>query len=291
MVSASRARGTGVALALGAMLSIQLGAALTVGLFDEVGAAGSLWLRLVVAALVLLVVVRPRVRGRSRHDLLAVLALGVASGGLNLAFYEAAARIPLGVVVTIQFLGPLGVGLLGARRPRDVAWVALAAGGVVLLSAGEGSGELDSWGLVLAALAGVGWGSYILLTKHVGAVFPGLEGLALSMAVAAVVVAPAGLAAGGERLVEPGVLLAGAALSLFLLGPYWAELEALRRLPAGPFGVLMSLEPAIGAAWGFLLLAQGLALAQVLAIALVMTASIGATLSGHPEMAEGPPRT
>lgn len=291
MVGAPRARGTGIALALGAMLAIQLGAALTVGLFDEVGAAGSLWLRLAVAALVLVAVARPRLRGRPRRDLVAVVALGVASGGLNLAFYEAIARIPLGIVVTIQFLGPLGVGLVGARRPRDVLWVALAGGGVALLSAGEGSGDLDPWGLALAALAGVGWGSYILLTKHVGRVFAGVDGLALSMAVAAVVVAPAGLVAGGERLVEPGVLVAGAALSVFLLGPYWAELEALRRLPAAPFGVLMSLEPAIGAAWGFLLLAQGLALAQVMAIVLVMTASIGATLSGHPEMAEGPPPT
>jgi inner membrane transporter RhtA len=281
-------RASGIGLALASMTTIQLGAALSEPLFDRVGAAGLVALRLLLAALILWPFARPRVRGRSRGDLGAAIALGVCSGLLTLAFFEAIARIPLGVAVTIEFLGPLGVALAGSRHARDVAWVVLAGAGVALLTLGEGAGEsLDPIGVALAGVAALCWGAYILLTKRVGARWAGLEGLSVSLGVAALVTLPVGAAAGGGELLAPEVLLAGIGLALLVpLLPYMFELIALRRLPTALFGVIMSLEPAIAALLGLLILDQRLALSGVAAIALVVVASAGATLGS----AESPPR-
>jgi inner membrane transporter RhtA len=281
-------RASGIGLALASMTTIQLGAALSEPLFDRVGAAGLVALRLLLAALILWPFARPRVRGRSRGDLGAAIALGVCSGLLTLAFFEAIARIPLGVAVTIEFLGPLGVALAGSRHARDVAWVVLAGAGVALLTLGEGAGEsLDPIGVALAGVAALCWGAYILLTKRVGARWAGLEGLSVSLGVAALVTLPVGVAAGGGELLAPEVLLAGIGLALLVpLLPYMFELIALRRLPTALFGVIMSLEPAIAALLGLLILDQRLALSGVAAIALVVVASAGATLGS----AESPPR-
>jgi inner membrane transporter RhtA len=274
-------RAPGIALTLASMTTIQLGAALSEPLFDRVGAAGTVALRLVLAALMLWPLARPRLRGRSRADLGAAVALGACSGLLTLAFFEAIARIPLGVAVTIEFLGPLSVALAGSRHARDAAWVLLAGAGVALLTLGDGAGEpLDVAGVGFAAVAAVGWAGYILLTKRVGARWAGFGGLSVSLAVAAVVTLPAGVAGAGSELLAPEVLLAGVGLALLMpLLPYALELVALRRLPTALFGVIMSLEPAIAALLGFVILGQGLAVSGVVAIAMVSVASAGATLS------------
>jgi len=223
---------------------------------------------------------RPRLRGRTRQDLAAVVVLGACSGGLTLCFFEAIARIPLGVAVTIEFLGPLGVALAGSRHGRDVAWVVLAGAGVALLTLGEGAGgPLDIVGVGFAGVAAAFWAAYILLTKRVGARWAGLEGLSVSLAVAALVTLPAGVAAAGTELLVPEVLLAGLGLALLMpLAPYAFELIALRRLPTALFGVIMSLEPAIATLLGLLILSQGIALTGVIAIAMVSVASAGAAL-------------
>ncbi len=274
------ARAPGIALAVASMTTIQLGAALSEPLFDRVGAAGTVALRLALAALILWPFARPRLRGRSREDLGAAVALGACSGLLTLAFFEAIARIPLGVAVTIEFLGPLGVALAGSRRARDVGWVLAAGAGVVLLTLGDGAGEpLDAAGVAFALVSAVCWAGYILLTKRVGARWAGLEGLSVSLVVAALVALPAGVAGAGVELLAPELLLAGVGLALLIpLLPYAFELIALRRLPTALFGVIMSLEPAIAALLGFLILDQGLAPTRNVAIAVDSIAPAGAPL-------------
>jgi inner membrane transporter RhtA len=271
------------------MTTLQLGAALSEPMFDRIGPAGLVALRLALAALVLWPFARPRLRGRTRVDVQAAVALGAVSGLLTVAFFESIARIPLGVAVTIEFLGPLGVALAGSRRPRDVAWVVLAGSGVVLLTLGDGAGEpLDTLGVALACMSGAGWAAYILLTKRVGARWPGLEGLSVSLLVAALITLPIGLASAGSEIVQPDVLLAGLGLALLIpLLPYVLELIALRRLPTALFSVLMSLEPAIAAVLGFVILDQRLATAGVIAVALVSVASAGATLSSKEKPVPG----
>jgi inner membrane transporter RhtA len=281
-------RAPGIGLALASMITIQLGAALSEPLFDRIGAAGSVALRLALAALILWPFARPRVRGRPRSDLRAAVALGACSGVLTLAFFEAIDRIPLGVAVTIEFLGPLGVALAGSHHARDVACVLLAGAGVALLTLGDGAGEpLEAGGVAFAALAAVCWAGYILLTKRVGARWAGLEGLSVSLFVAAAVTLPVGVADAGWELLDGDVLLAGVGLALLIpLLPYAFELVALRRLPTALFGVIMSLEPAIAALLGFLILGQRLAVSGAIAISMVVLASTGAALAGDPEPEE-----
>src|SRR5215210_4740621 len=195
-------RAPGIALAVASMTTIQLGAALSEPMFAEIGAAGTVALRLALAALILWPFARPSLRGRSRADLGAAVALGACSGLLTLAFFEAIARIPLGVAVTIEFLGPLGVALAGFRRARDVGWVVAAGAGVALLTLGDGAGEpLDAAGVGFALVSGACWAAYILLTKRVGARWAGLEGLSVSLVVAALVTLPVGIASAGGDLV------------------------------------------------------------------------------------------
>jgi inner membrane transporter RhtA len=270
---------TGVALAVGAMAIIQLGIVLSEPLLHELGPAGVVTLRLLVAAAFLWSLARPALRGRPRADLWPAIALGVCAGAQTLAFFAAIDRIPLGVAVAVEFLGPLSVGLAGSRRRLDALWVAAAAAGVALLTLGPGGGRLDAVGLALAGGAAVCWAGYIVLTKRVGARWGGLEGLAVSLAVAALLTLGPGVASAGTHLLEPGVLAAGAGLAILApLVPYALEMCALRRLPAGRFGVLMSLEPAIGALLGFALLGQHLGLAAIAAIGLILVASLGSTL-------------
>jgi len=270
--------GPAVLLVLGAVTSVQIGSALAATLFDELGATGAVFGRLLIAALVLLALWRPRPRGHARADLRLAALFGLVVGLMNWAFYLSLDRIPLGVAVTLEFVGPLGVAVAGSRRRRDLAWVALAALGILLLADPFSAAGLDLLGAALALTAGGLWAAYILLSARVGAAFPGGGGLALALAVGALVVAPAGIADAGSALLDPVLLLlvAGVAV-LSSVVPYSLELEALRRLPAAVFGVLMSLEPAVAALAGLVVLGQGLALAQVLAIACVVAASAGAT--------------
>jgi inner membrane transporter RhtA len=279
--TAERGRGSGAALALCSMSLVQLGAALAPPLFDRAGVAGVTWLRLLIGAAILVAFARPRLRGRSARDLWGAVGLGVAAAAMTLPFMLAIDRIPLGVVVTIEFLGPLAIGLSAARRLRDGLWVALAGGGVALLTLGDGTGgSLDPVGVLLAGAAGAGWALYILLTRRVGRAWTGVDGLAVAIAVAAVVTAPFGVPDGGGRLLQLDVLLPCAGLALLLpVLPYSFEMAALRRLPAASFGILMSLEPGIGALLGFVVLGQDLTAAGILAVGMVIAASAGATVT------------
>ncbi|HEU0024201.1 MAG TPA: EamA family transporter [Thermoleophilaceae bacterium] len=265
-------------LVLVAIASVQLGGALGKTLFDDVGPAGAVLLRVVLAAAVLAAAWRPRPRELDRADLWWIAAFGVSLAGMNLAFYAAIDRIPLGVAVTFEFVGPLGVAVAGSRRALDVLWVGLAAGGVLLLS-DFGSSDLDGTGVALALLAGAFWAAYILLSVRVGQRFEGGDGLALAMVVAAVLLVPVGVSDGGADLLVPGVLALGLAVAMLSsVIPYSLELEALRRLPAGVFGVLMSLEPAMAALAGYVVLGEELAARELLAVVLVVTASAGAAV-------------
>jgi inner membrane transporter RhtA len=279
-------RATATALVLGGIVSVQIGAAFATTLFDELGPGGTVFLRIAFAALLLLAIWRPALRlpAAGRND---VVLLGISLAAMNTSFYLALDRIPLGIAVTFEFVGPLAVAIVGSRRPLDLVWAGLAAAGLVLLAPFGGS-SLDGLGVALALTAGAFWAAYIVLTARVGRAFARGDGLAVAMAIAAIVVVPLGIAEGGAELFDLellGVALAVAVLSSAI--PYSLELEALRRLPEGTFGVLMSLEPAVAATVGFVGLGQDLSAREVVAIAFVLVASAGALrAAGTPRAAE-----
>ncbi|ATO13366.1 EamA family transporter [Micromonospora sp. WMMA2032] len=280
----SRAPGRlgGVALVLGGALSVQFGSAVAALLFPRTGVAGAVTLRLTLGALLMLVVCRPRLRGHGRGDWAAVIAFGLALAGMNSIFYQAIGRIPLGPAVTLEVLGPLALSVVGTRRLAAWCWAGLALAGVALLGQG-GFDRLDPLGVALALLAGTMWAAYIVCSARVGARFPRADGLALALAVAALVTLPIGLADAGGRLFHPAVLGLGAGLALLAsVLPYSLELAALRRLPTATFAVLMSLGPAIAALAGWLVLGQALHPVEVVAIGLVVAASAGAVRAATP---------
>jgi inner membrane transporter RhtA len=278
-----------VALVVVAVTSLQFGAGFAATLFDELGAGGAAFLRLAVAAVVLVVLWRPRPGGHSRRELATVAAFGVTLGAMNVAIYESFARIPLGIAVTIEFVGPLAVAILGSRRALDGVWVVLAGAGIVLLAdrGGEAAG-LDGLGVAFALAAGIAWAAYIGLSQRTGRIFPGASGLAVAMTVGAVLAAPLGIADAGSALLRPGLLASGAAVAIASsVLPYSLEMEALRRLPARVFGILMSLEPAVAALAGLLVLGQDLSAREWLAVALVVGASAGAATGARREPISG----
>ncbi|MEG8279319.1 EamA family transporter [Streptomyces sp. AHA2] len=265
-----------VGLVLAGGVSVQFGAAVAVTLMPRAGALGVVALRLLVAAVVLLLVCRPRLRGHSRADWGTVVAFGVTMAAMNGLFYQAVARIPLGPAVTLEVLGPLALSVVASRRAINVVWAALALAGVFLLGGGGFSG-LDPVGAAFALGAGAMWAAYIVFSARTGRRFPQADGLALAMAVGAVLFLPLGLAESGAKLFDPVTLGLGAAVALLSsVLPYTLELLALRRLPSSTFAILMSLEPALAAAAGFLILDQALAATEAAAIALVIAASMGA---------------
>jgi inner membrane transporter RhtA len=260
---------------LAGCVSVQFGGALAVTLMPRAGALGVVSLRLLVAAIVLLLVCRPRLRGHSRADWGTVVVFGITMAAMNGLFYQAVARIPLGPAVTLEVLGPLALSVLASRRAINVVWAGLALTGVFLL--GGGFGGVDPVGVAFALGAGAMWAAYIVFSARTGRRFPQADGLALAMAVGAVLFLPLGIAESGARLADPTtVALGGAVALLSSVLPYTLELLALRRLPASTFAVLMSLEPALAATAGFLVLGQSLSPLEVLAIALVVAASMGA---------------
>jgi inner membrane transporter RhtA len=261
---------------LGASVSVQFGGALAVTLIPQVGALGVVALRLLVAAIVLLVVCRPSLRGHSRTDWGTVVVFGITMAAMNGLFYQAVARIPLGPAVTLEVLGPLALSVLASRRALNVVWAGLALAGVFLLGGG-GFSSLDPVGVVFALGAGTMWAAYIIFSARTGRRFPQADGLALAMVVAAVAFLPLGIAESGTRLLTPTAIALGSAVAvLSSVLPYTFELLALRTLPASTFAILMSLEPAVAATAGFLILHQSLSVVESLAIALVIAASMGA---------------
>lgn len=277
-------------LVLAAICSVQLGAAFAKVLFEDLGPAGTVLLRTAFAAIILLAVWRPwrslNASGfAARDDALLVVAFGVTLAAMNLCFYEALSRVPLGIAVTLEFTGPLAVAVAGSRRALDVLWVVLAAAGILLLApiGALGASDVDPLGAGLALLAGAFWAAYILLGARTGRVFPGGTGLAMAMGLSTVLLVPFGVAGAGAALLDPRLLAAGLGVALLSSAiPYSLELEALRRLPARVFGVLMSLEPAVGALLGFVVLGEMLGLRAMVAIALVVTASVGVSLVKRP---------
>lgn len=264
-----------------AIVSAQLGASLAKFLFASLGPLATVSLRSAFAAIVLLLVWRPHLRGRPRADLLAALALGLTLAGLSLSFYSALARIPLGVAMTLEFAGPLGLALAASRRRLDLLWGVLATVGILVLS--PIGGAVDPLGAALALLGGAFWAAYILLSARIGRTIPGGAGLAMAMAVTAVVTLPFGVAAGERVAADPGVLLTALAVAMLSsVIPFSLELEALRRMPVRVFGVLMSLEPAIAALVGLVVLGETLGVREAVAIGLVVVASIGATRTAAP---------
>jgi inner membrane transporter RhtA len=272
-----RERAIALGLVLASVVSPQVGAAFAVTLFGELGAAGTAFLRLAIAAIVLWVIWRPRISGNLRL----AGAFGVALGLMNWSFYEAIARIPLGIAVTIEFAGPLLLAVIGSRRLLDGLWIVLAGAGIVLL-VGPGGGSMDPVGVGLALVAAVCWMAEISLSKRVGAVFPGGSGLAIAMVIGALVLLPVGLVESEAAFASPELL--GAAFLVAIASsvlPYSLELEALRRLPAAVYGVLMSLDPAVAAVAGFLVLNQAVGPREVIGIAMVIVASAGAAGLSH----------
>jgi inner membrane transporter RhtA len=266
-----------IALVLCGVTSIQFGAAVAATMFDDLGPAGTSALRLGWAAIILMVLFRPRVRGRSAADLRLVAVFGLTLGAMNLFFYEALDRIPLGVAVTIEFAGPLGVAVATSRSRLDLVWATLAAAGIILLSNPFGAG-IDTVGLILILAAAACWAAYILIAQRATASYESSDGLALAMVVAAIVpLIPGGVEA-GATLLQPEWLALGACVALASsVIPYSLETEALRRLPTSVFGVLMSIEPAVAALAGFLVLGQSLNARELVAMALVVVASVGSS--------------
>lgn len=268
---------SGALMCLLSMSSIQFGAALSAPAIAAYGPAGASWLRLVFAALILALVVRPPVLRYSREQWTSALVLGTTTALMTISFFASIQRIPLGLAVAIDFLGPLSVATFGYGLTRRLVWPVIAAAGVLFL-AYDGEGWVGNLpGVLFAAGAGTGWAIYILLTKKVGAAFKGLEGLSMSLLVAAVVATPFGFMGAVPKLDGFGLIeMAGLAILVPLL-PYTLEMIALRRMPTASFGILMSLEPAIGALAGFIILMQPMTLLQMMGTALVVAASAGAT--------------
>jgi inner membrane transporter RhtA len=255
---------------------VQVGSAAATTLFDEIGPTGTVFFRLAFAALILVAIWRPRPSRSSRSQLGLAALFGFFLAAMNLSFYEALDRIPLGIAVTLEFVGPLAVAVGGSRRALDLLWVAMAAAGIVLL-AGPGGSSPDALGIAFALSAGTCWGAYILISARIGQAYPDGTGLAIAMVVATALLVVPGVAGGGADLLDPKLAAVGLAVAvLSSVIPYSFELEALRRIPTQAFGVMMSLEPGVAALVGLIALSQGLATGEVIGIALVTGASAGA---------------
>jgi inner membrane transporter RhtA len=267
---------------------VQGGASVAKSLFPSLGPPGVVWLRLLFGSIALWAIARPELRSRPWRELRLVVALGLVLVSMNVAFYESIDRLPLGIAVTVEFLGPLAVAIIGSRRKLDLVWIALAGVGVALLAEGGGKG-VHPFGLALAALAGVFWALYITLSVPIGRAFPGATGLAPAMVIGAILITPWGIVSAGSHLRDPQ--LVGAAVGVGLLSsalPWSLELEALRRLPTSVFGVVLALEPAIAALTGWAFLHEHLHVRAWVALALVVIASAGAALEIRGERAEPP---
>jgi inner membrane transporter RhtA len=280
------ARAPAWTLAVTAMLSVQVGSALSIHLISAVGAAGTAWLRLSIGAVIFLLVTRPPLRLIRRRDLPALLGLGITTGLQTIAFLSAIERIPLGTAVAIEFLGPLTVAAIHSHRARALTWPAVALLGVTVLTE-PWHGHINAAGVTFAGLAAIGWASYILLTQHIGDRFSGTSGLSLTVPIAAATAAIAGIPQAAGHI-TPGVLFAAAGLAILLpVLPYAFEMLALRRMNKTAFGTLMALEPAIGLVTGLIVLHQQPSIAQLTGIVLVIIAGAAAQRGSQRHPAAG----
>ena len=262
--------------------SVQFGSAVATTLFDDLGAPGVTLLRLGIAAVIIAIATRPRLRDWSLAAWRAAALLGMVMGTMNLVFYLALRTVPLGIAVTVEFLGPLLLSLVQTRRLLDLLWALLAAGGVVLLGT-TNSGAAPLGGLMLAFVAGLCWAGYIVFSARLGGLVPGTGGLTVSLSVAALIALPFGAAGASAVLENPLLLVGGTAVALLSsVFPYGLEINALRRIPTRVFGILMSLEPAGAAIAGLLILGQRLSAVEIVALLLVTLASAGVTLGARP---------
>lgn len=262
-----------------AIMSVQGGAAIAKGLFPLLGAAGTASIRIGFSALILLAVYRPDLKQLNREQWKAVIPYGISLGAMNIIFYLAIARIPLGLGVTLEFIGPLLLAVVGSKRPIDFLWILLAAIGIVFISPWNKAGT-DLLGMLLALLAGAFWAAYIVLGGRISKLMDGGQAVAIGMSFACIVVLPFGLAGGILEHFSPVMLLSGIVLALLSSAiPFTLEINALRKIPARTFSILMSLEPAVAAICGLLFLKELLSFYEWLAIALVIIASAGATLT------------
>lgn len=269
----------GIGLVLVSIVSVQFGAAIAKEIIGIAGPVGTVFYRVLFAAILLWAIARPKVRSLTRDDWRNVALFGVALAGMNVCYYAALQHLPIGVTVTLEFTGPLAVAIAGSRRRIDAFWALLAAGGLVLLSPVTGV-ELDAWGVVLALTAGAFWAAYILLSHRVGAGLSGLSGLALALVASSAITAVPAVVTAGTTLLEPKVIGIGVLVALMASAiPYGCELEALRSLTPASFGMLMSLEPAFAALAGFVVLSERLGAPEFGAIGLVLVANAGAVLS------------
>ncbi len=278
---------------VGAIVSVQGGAALAKGLFPAIGPLGTVGLRVGISAVILLAAFRPRLRRGTAEQWRAIVPYGVVLGVMNCVFYLALARIPLGLAVTVEFIGPLGVAVFGSRRALDIAWVVLAGAGIALiapLSASQAGGRADALGVLLALAAGACWAAYIVIGGRVSRTMPGGPAVAVGMAIATFIAVPAAVVTGGFTRLTPTLFAAGIGVALLSSAiPYTLEMIALKELPARTFGILMSLEPAVAALAGLVFLHEVLTPRQWLAVILVIAASTGSTLTsrGAAQEAEG----
>jgi inner membrane transporter RhtA len=273
-----------------AILSVQGGAALAKGLFPVLGPSGTVGLRIGISAVILLAVFRPRLHRLNAAQWRVVLPYGVVLGVMNLVFYESLARIPLGLAVTVEFIGPLSVAVFGSRKLIDLAWVVLAGGGIALITPWTAGSGVDPLGVALAFAAGICWALYIIIGKPLSHRLAGGAAVSIGMLVAAIAVVPFSAATGGFAHLTLGRFAAGVGVALLSSAiPYTLEMIALKALPARTFGILMSLEPAVAALAGLAFLGEVLSATQWLAVALVIAASGGSTLTSRraPEPGEG----
>jgi inner membrane transporter RhtA len=270
---------------LAAILSVQLSTALSRPVMAEIGVTGTVWLRLVWAGLFLALLSRPKILLHSRAQWAASIMLGLTTAGMTLAYFAAVDRMPIGLATSIDYLGPLAIAVGGLRRARDLLWTVLAIAGVGLVLRNEGGWAADPIGVACAGLSAIGWAGYIILTKRVGRLFPGMEGLAIAIIVAAIALAVPAVAATpiwtGHAVAETAGLAVLAPLATFSL-----EMVALRRMAMRTFGILMSVEPAVSALIGYLVLDELLEAQQIAGILFVTIASIGAVTEERRQPAE-----
>lgn len=262
-----------------AMLSVQGGAAIAKGLFPYIGPAGTASLRSGFSAILLLLIIRPKFHQLNARQWKTVIPYGMSLGTMNLVFYYALERIPLGLGVTLEFAGPLLLAVSGSRRWLDLLWVLLAGAGIALIAPWGGDTNTDLPGMIFALLAGGLWAAYIVWGGKVSRILPGGEAVAIGMVFATLVTLPVALLTGGLAHFTPSMLFPGIALAVLSSAmPFSLELTALRHLSSRTFSILMSLEPAVATLCGMLFLKEHLSFYQWLAVALVIIASAGATL-------------